>query len=164
MTGGHWGGVALAAVLLFAATNIDDAVVLAALNIAARSIGAPTHRQIWAGQYLGMALVVFVSWLAAFGLGSIPSDWLGLLGFVPLALGIILLLKAIRHRGRPQPPVTVAGLLSVAGATLSGGGDNIAAYTTAFRVMSSPALILTLVVFACCTALWCAGGYALLSH
>jgi cadmium resistance protein CadD (predicted permease) len=89
----------------------------------------------------------------------------GALGLVPLLLGIRLLRTAIRERGGgAQPPVVAVGLLSVTGTTLSTGGDNIAAYTAAFRLMSPVAVVLTLAVFLAGTALWCVAGYLLPAH
>lgn len=57
---------------LFAATNVDDVVVLAALNATSRVQGRPKAWQIWIGQYVGVAVLVGVSMLAALGLARIP--------------------------------------------------------------------------------------------
>jgi cadmium resistance protein CadD (predicted permease) len=155
--------VVAAAAMMFAGTNIDDAVVLAVFNAAARRTGAPSQRQIWAGQFLGMALMVLVSAGVALGLRPVSTRWIGLLGLLPMLLGVRLLVKAVRERGAERAALPVAaGVWSVAATTFAGGGDNIAVYTPAFRLMGPGALALTVAVFAAGTALWCVAGYLLI--
>ncbi len=45
------------------------------------------------GQYLGFALLVLISLLAAFGVTLIPDQWVGLLGLIPINLGVKLFIK-----------------------------------------------------------------------
>jgi cadmium resistance protein CadD (predicted permease) len=96
---------AATAVALFAATNVDDLVVLALLTAAVRAGGRPRRWQIWSGQYLGFAALVGVSLAAGRGLSLLPAHWLWLLALIPLALGLILLataLKPTRTSGDPS--------------------------------------------------------------
>jgi cadmium resistance protein CadD (predicted permease) len=97
---------AATAVALFAATNVDDLVVLALLSAASRATGRPRRWQIWAGQYLGFAVLVGLSLAAGRGLSLLPARWLWLLALIPLAIGVVMLLAAIRstRRGEQQPP------------------------------------------------------------
>lgn len=165
MSGGHYLGVALTAAIMFAGTNIDDAVALIAFNVAGRNTGLPTQRQIWIGQYLGMAVIVAVSGAAALGLRALPGEWVRFLGLVPMLLGIHFLVKAIRGRaGGDAPPGTAAGQWSAFAATVACGGDNVAVYTPEFRIMGPQALLLTLAVFTAGTALWCLAGQQLVSR
>lgn len=159
-------GTVATAAGMFAGTNIDDAVVLTVLNISARSTGKPKRWEIWAGQYIGIGLMVVVSGIAALGLSFVPLDWVGLLGLVPLALGIRMLVKAIRARrnGDDTPPAVATGLLSVIGVTFANGGDNISIYTPGFRIMGPADTALTITAFAIGTALWCLAGFLLISH
>ena len=151
---------------MFAATNIDDAVVLVVLNVASQAGGVPKRWQIWAGQYLGFSVLVLVSFTAALGLRVVPVEWVGLLGLIPLLLGVRGLLKLIRARRDrdPDPPVMATGLLSVVAVTVANGGDNIALYTPVFRIIGVADAALTLAVFAVCTALWCLAGQLAVSH
>ena len=151
---------------MFAATNIDDAVVLVVLNMASRGGGIPKRWEIWAGQYLGFSVILLVSFLAALGLRVVPVEWVGLLGLIPLLLGIRGLVTLIRARrdGDPAPPVMATGLLSVVAVTVANGGDNIALYTPVFRIIGVADATLTLAVFAVCTALWCLAGQLAVSH
>jgi cadmium resistance protein CadD (predicted permease) len=55
------------AAVLFAVTNIDFAVVLTVLTVAARGAGALRPWQIWVGQYTAMAAMVLPALAAAAG-------------------------------------------------------------------------------------------------
>jgi cadmium resistance protein CadD (predicted permease) len=95
------------AVALFAATNVDDLVVLALLSAASRATGRPRRWEIWVGQYLGFATLVGLSLAVGRGLSLILSRWLWLLALIPLAVGVVTLVAAIsqaRHRGQSAPP------------------------------------------------------------
>lgn len=82
---------------MFAGTNVDDLVVLTVLFLSARATGRPRPWQIWSGQYAGIAVLVVVSALAALGLAAVPDRWVGLLGLVPIALGVKGLVTTIRQ-------------------------------------------------------------------
>ena len=151
---------------LFAGTNIDDLVVLAVLNASSRADGHPATRQIWTGQYAGVAALTTISLLAALGLKLVPEGWLWLLGLIPLGVGLRKLVIAIRaHRAGQRASAAVAsGLTGVIGITIANGGDNIAAYTPVFRTISGSAFAVTIVVFVIGVALWCLAGFWLVSH
>jgi cadmium resistance protein CadD (predicted permease) len=154
------------AVVLFAGTNTDDMMVLAVLSASWHATGRPRRWEIWAGQYIGIAILVGVSLAASRGLDRIPQGWLWLLGFIPLSLGVYKLAAAIRarHRGEPPPAPAPGGLPGVAGLTIANGGDNVAAYTPVFATMSAAAAAVTVAVFAVCVAVWCVAGSWLVSH
>jgi cadmium resistance protein CadD (predicted permease) len=95
---------AATAVALFAATNVDDLVVLALLSAASRATGRPRRWEIWAGQYLGFATLVGLSLAVGRGLSLILSRWLWLLALIPLTVGVVTLVAAIRQARRPRQP------------------------------------------------------------
>ncbi|GAA3786416.1 CadD family cadmium resistance transporter [Sphaerisporangium flaviroseum] len=154
------------AVGMFAGTNVDDIIVLTVLFLSARASGIPKPWQIWAGQYGGIAALVVVSVIAALGLTIVPDDYVGLLGFIPFALGVRSLIKAIRAHGTGEDssPAVATGLASVAGVTIANGADNISVYTPVFRTIGPAATITTITVFAVGVALWCLAGSWLGSH
>jgi cadmium resistance protein CadD (predicted permease) len=158
--------IAAAAVGLFAGTNIDDMVVLAVLNASSRADGRPRRWQIWVGQYLGVAVLVVISLLAAVGLTLVSESWIWLLGLIPLGLGIRKLVIALRatRSGDSVSPAVVTGLAGVVGLTVANGGDNIAAYTPVFRTIGPGGIIVILGVFVIGVALWCLIGAWLVSH
>lgn len=148
------------AVGLFVATNLDDIVVLTVLFVASTR-GGVRARSVVAGQYLGFVALVALSVVAALGLTIVPDQWVGLLGFIPMAMGIIALVRARRHDAHDDEgdsALRAGGFLGVAGITFANGGDNIAIYTPVFRTMSSGAAATTIGVFLVMVAIWCAVG------
>ncbi|MBL3670565.1 cadmium resistance transporter [Streptomyces sp. M2CJ-2] len=144
---------------MFAGTNIDDILVLTVLFLASRATGRPTGRQIWIGQYLGFAVLLALSTVAALMLVAVPDRWLGLLGLVPLVLGMRGLVTAAREEGAGKDNTAVAdGVLSVAGVTVAVGADNVSVYTPVFHALGVGSLAVVLTVFAAGIALWCLAG------
>ena len=138
-------GVAAAA---FVGTNIDNCVVTMALVA-----GAPLERahRIAAGQVIGFAVLVAGAAAAAAVLFEFSAAVVGLLGLVPLALGLRGLValarpqpgeedQEVKGRGRKRRPLRPEeravgrSLTAAALVTISAGGDNLAAYIPLFRV------------------------------
>ncbi|MGB2570499.1 cadmium resistance transporter [Micromonospora citrea] len=152
---------AAAAALVFAATNVDDIVVLTVLFVAARGTGRPRPWHIVAGQYLGIGALVTAAVVGAVGLLVVPDPWTGLLGLLPIGLGVRALLA--RSDG-DEPPAVVGSLLGVAGVTIANGADNIAVYVPVFRSLDPATGLVWLLVFAALVAAWCAAAALLGSH
>jgi cadmium resistance protein CadD (predicted permease) len=147
------------AVTAFVGTNIDNCVVTATMVA-----GAPLHRshRIAAGQVVGFVVVVAVAAAAAAVLYEFSPAAVGLLGLVPLAIGLRGIALLLRHRGpdasdaaparKGRRPATdravgrgfTAGLL----VTIAAGGDNLAVYIPLFREGGTANLITLVVVFA----------------
>ena len=171
---------AATAVALFAATNIDDLVVLTLLSASSRASGRPRRWEIWAGQYLGFAVLVGLSLAAGRGLSLVPTRWLWLLALIPLTVGVVTLAGAIRaaRRGEQSTPSLpratglsnvrwlswMAGVAGVGTLTVVDGADNLAAYTPVFATADAGRIALTLAVFAVGVAVWCAVGALLTRH
>ncbi|MEU1809864.1 cadmium resistance transporter [Micromonospora aurantiaca (nom. illeg.)] len=146
---------------VFAATNLDDVVVLTVLFVAARQSGRPRPWQVVAGQYAGIGALVAVAVVAAAGLLVVPDPWPGLLGLLPVALGLRALLT---RRDDDEPPAVVGSLLGVTGVTIANGADNIAVYVPVFRALDPVTGLIWLLVFAVLVAVWCAVAAALGGH
>ncbi|GGI11855.1 hypothetical protein GCM10007368_38270 [Isoptericola cucumis] len=144
---------------MFVATNLDDIVVLTVLfAVAARGTSQLRGWQIVAGQYLGLITLIAVSFLAALGLTIVPDEWVGLLGLIPLAIGVLGLVRTLRGKDdddEAESALKAVGLLGVAGITIANGGDNIAIYTPVFRTMSTTDALVTIAVFLVLLAGWC---------
>jgi cadmium resistance protein CadD (predicted permease) len=151
---------------LFAGTNLDDLVVLALLSASSRANGRPRRWEIWAGQYAGFAVLVGVSAAAGRGLALVPEHWLWLLALIPIGMGLVSLVRAIRSlRGGEQPPgPSAGGLLGVATLTMVNGADNFAVYPPFFAEAGTAQTLVTLAVFAVGVALWCLAGGLLVRH
>jgi len=158
--------VVLTAAVLFAATNVDDIVILTVLCISSRATGAPRPWHIWAGQYAGFAVLIGASLAAAAGLALVPLHWLWLLGLAPLGLGLYKLAAAIRaHRsGRQASPAAVTGLSGVTALTIANGGDNLSAYIPVFRTSGAAEIAVTIAVFLVGVALCCLASIGFAGH
>jgi len=158
--------VVLTAAVLFAATNVDDIVVLTVLSISSRATGQPRPWQIWAGQYAGFTVLIGASLAAAAGLALVPLHWLWLLGLVPLGLGLYKLAAAIRaHRsGQQASPAAVTGLAGVIGLTVANGGDNLSVYIPVFRTSSAAEIAVIITVFLTAVGLYCLASIRFAGH
>lgn len=153
------------AVVVFASTNVDDLVVLTMLFLAARAAGKPRPWQVVAGQCAGIAVLVATAAIAALGLLIVPARWAGLLGLVPLAIGLWRLIGAMRAAPHSDTPSSVAaGLTGVAGVAIINGADNVSIYTPMFRGLQLGEVLVTLAVFAGMIGVWCAAAAWLGSH
>jgi cadmium resistance protein CadD (predicted permease) len=154
------------AAALFAGTNIDDVVVLSLLSASSRAGGRPRRWEIWAGQYAGFAALAGLSVAAGRGLALVPGRWLWLLALVPLGLGIVNLVAAIRslRRGEQPESPSAGGPFGVAVLTVVNGADDLAAYTPFFAATGTAQAAVTLAVFAVCVAVWCLAGGLLTRH
>jgi cadmium resistance protein CadD (predicted permease) len=157
---GTWAVLGRAAAA-FTVTNVDAFVVLTLLFATSRSTGVPRPAQILAGQSLGFATWVGLSVPAAAGLRLISDEWVGLLGLLPIALGVHGLLRA-RQRDPTYVPAT--GTLSVAGLTAANGVDNVTVYVLLFARQSPGHELLTIATFFVLLIGWCAAAALIGSH
>jgi cadmium resistance transport/sequestration family protein len=153
-----------AAALAFAATNIDDIFVLM-LFFAALNRGF-SRWQIVAGQYAGFAALVALSLVGYFARFIAPQEWIGLLGILPIIVGLKKLLE-LKRQEHEEARVGKAGahaVFTVAAVTFANGGDNLGIYTPLFASLTFLELLVTLAVFFLLVAVWCALGYFLGRH
>lgn len=165
----------LSALVSFIVTNIDDIFVLMLLFSQASSQAKASNgrtvkgnriypKDIVIGQYLGFALLVLISLLATFGVTLIPDQWVGLLGLIPIYLGVKLFIK-----GEDEDEGAILSslnkfnkfYLSVAFITFANGGDNIGIYIPFFSTLNNNQLVITVVTFFIMVAVWCLIGYRL---
>ncbi|MFD0619161.1 cadmium resistance transporter [Paenibacillus sp. GCM10027629] len=159
----------------FVSTNVDDIFILMALfsQIRAGVLGGDEAatlaksgmqaRHIILGQYLGFAALVALSIIGALSSFFIPVPWIGLLGLVPVYMGIKGLL-ALRKSDSDDEEESVSGAgttLKVAAITVANGGDNIAIYIPIFASQTLSNNLITLIVFFALVAVWCYLGYKL---
>ena len=145
------------AVGVFIGSNIDDLIVLVVLFLAARSGKLPASRVV-AGQYLGYGLLVAGSIVIALGLAAVPQRWVGVIGFVPLGLGLWGLLGAMRH-GPEHQPVLVRRLWAIAALSIANGSDDLSVYAPLLRTNSFGDDVLIVLVLLAMVAIWCAIGW-----
>lgn len=153
----------LAGVAIFASTNIDDIFVLL-LFFADRRF---TTSQVITGQYLGFGLLVVISIFGSLVSLVIPSQWLGLLGIFPLALGI----KKLADLRNNEQDVEAApmkssrfNILAVATVTFANGGDNLGVYIPLFAIRPLGQVFNLVMIFLLLVGVWCAVARFMLNH
>jgi cadmium resistance protein CadD (predicted permease) len=150
---------ALIAAVAFAATNIDDVFVLLAFF----AIPKVRETDIVVGTYVGTAVLVIAALLlSAVCVALIPNN-LGLLGVLPILVGLRQLWSAwSQGGGEPVALTPGAGAVEiveiVAIRTIANGADNVAVYIPLFAGQSRAAEILTCLVFAVLAGVWCFGA------
>ena len=159
----------------FAATNIDDIVILTLFYAQVNTTFRKRH--IVAGQYLGFTVLLLASLPGFFGGLIVPRIWIGTLGLVPIAIGVSRLVnrekegdqvQAVSGEADHSPVNTLASLLNpqtykVAAVTVANGGDNIAIYVPLFASSDMTSLGVIQIVFFLLIGGWCYVAYRLTS-
>jgi cadmium resistance transport/sequestration family protein len=165
----------------FVATNIDDIVILMVFFAQVNDRLRPQH--IIAGQYLGFILLLLACLPGFVGGQFLPKAWIGLLGFLPIVIGLkhwwewqqedssiqTVSEEATSSLESEAVLVGLAALLHpkiyhVAAVTFANGGDNIGIYVPLFASSSLPSLLIIIGVFLSLVAVWCVIAYYLASH
>lgn len=147
----------LIGVIMFAATNIDDLLLLS-MWFANRAIST---RSVVLGQYAGIATLFAVSAIAAAAAAAVPPSLLSWLGLVPIAIAARQLIGSSDPDIEGSPPTGYAGIAAI---TIANGGDNLGVYIPTFATSSTVALVVWGGVFVVMTALWCWAAAALVRH
>jgi cadmium resistance protein CadD (predicted permease) len=156
------------AVAAFAATNIDNLFVLLAFFAEAED-----KWTVVSGQYLGsMALVALAGGLASLML-NVPRAYVGLVGIMPIVIGIGKLLQSARRNTTPLSAEDEAGRVAartgssvwtVAVVAIANGSDNLSAYVPLFAGRPRQEGIAIVAVFVVMIGLWCGLARWLVSH
>jgi cadmium resistance transport/sequestration family protein len=156
--------------MAFTATNLDDIIILMLLF---SQVGtAFRRRHIVAGQYLGFGALVLISLSGFFGSFLLPRPWIGLLGVLPMVIGLSQLLSVEDDdddsETAPLPASAAAGMgllspqtASVAAITMANGGDNVGVYMPMFASTDALGLGITLAIFFGLVGVWCGAAYRL---
>jgi cadmium resistance transport/sequestration family protein len=165
----------ITSVTSFVATNIDDLMVLMLFFSRLNPNFRPRHLIL--GQYLGFTLILLASSLGLlFGL-LVSKQWIGLLGFVPLSIGIKQLFSVENDQEIQEVTLDFTypkrrSLLTripsqtyqVAAVTMANGGDNIGIYVSLFANNSPIHVLIIVVIFYTMVGIWCALAYFLITH
>ncbi|WP_413173017.1 cadmium resistance transporter [Anabaena azotica] len=165
-------------IIAFAATNIDDIIIL--LLFFSQIDSNFRRRHIFIGQYLGFAVIILLSLPGFFGGLVVKREFIGLLGLLPIAIGIKQILNREEESTEIQavnpdfaeslhPNPIFAFLLSilhpntykVAAVTVANGGDNISIYIPLFAGQDVTSLGIILAVFLGMVGVWCGIAYLL---
>lgn len=138
-------------IILYSGTAIDLLIIL--MLFFAKRKSRKDIINIYLGQFLGSVSLIFLSLLFAFVLNYIPSkEILGLLGLIPIFLGLKVLLlgdsdgEAIAKDGLRKDNKNLIFLVAMI-TFASCGADNIGVFVPYFTTLNLANLIVTLLTF-----------------
>jgi cadmium resistance transport/sequestration family protein len=157
----------LQGITAFVATNLDDIVVLMVFFAQVNAKFRPW--QIVTGQYLGFGVLLLLSLPGYFGGRLVPAPWIGLLGLVPLGIGLKMLFVP-NDEAEDAVQVVESGtsnrlqrllafvppqVLQVGAITVANGGDNLGIYVPLFASKNLAGLLIILATFLLLVGVWC---------
>ena len=161
------------------ATTFDDNLYLTAFFGKVNRSFRPKH--IIIGEFLGFTTLVCASLPGFFGGLLIPSTWIGLLGLLPIAIGISNLIsreeegetvqavsidltsrvKSERQKKSLLATIRDPQTYRVSAVTIANGGNNIGIYVPLFASSNLPSLGVILCVCYFTVGVWCLLSYNL---
>lgn len=155
----------LTALITYLATSIDEIPVIFMLYTKSSNRGK--GRTITLSYFIGTFILIALGLLGAFGLGQLPKPWMiGLVGLVPLALGIKILIKGEEEEQEKEKALNAAKkrktlLMQVLAITIGLGADDLGVYVPLFTTLSGYEIALMILVFILGTAALCLVSYKL---
>jgi len=148
----------LSSVLVFVATSVDELVVLTTIFAYAerrKAVG-----QVYAGQLMSQVVLLTISVLAASGIEAVSQRGIGLLGIVPIVLGIRVLLDRGGEEDEAQDTAnrlrsSASFTLVVALIAIGGGGEELAVFIPFLGSLAMPELVVALVTLVLLVPVWC---------
>ncbi len=153
-------------IVAFVTTNVEDLLVLIVLF--AQPNPRKHAREVMAGYCSGVGVLILLSIVGALGLLLVPDRLFGLLGLVPIVLGVWTLK---RRRASHEPTgeglaaadwvgheVTFARIFLL---TVSQGADNLVVYIPLLARVGWSSAAVIVAVFAAMLALYCLATYRL---
>lgn len=160
--------VFISSVVSFLSTNIDDMFVLMFLYLQANT--RKDRLKILIGRYFGVASILVISFTGAWVLNFVLGEYLGLLGILPIMLGIKEWIQFLRrtphsvYRDRLlRTERTENTFLSAFLLTISNSADNIGVYVPLVAGFALIDAFVFIAVFVIMTAMLCAISEKLIS-
>lgn len=160
------------------ATTFDDNIYLTLFFSRVNRHFRPRH--VIVGEYVGFTLLVLISLVGFLGGLMVSPTWIGLLGFLPILIGINNLLnreeeKTIQtvstkfhtNSGSSRRQKSLLEILrdpqtyKVSAVTVANGGGNIAIYVPLFASSTLPRLGIIVIICYLIVGLWCLLSYHL---
>jgi len=162
----------LVSIAAFLATNMDCLVVLLFFYCRINNEFRPKH--ILLGEYLGFSILILLSLPGFLGGYLISKSWIGLLGLMPMFLGLKGLVESNvdideELNTKAVSPFFRRGIfryfnpyiLEVMFVQIGNGGDNVATYIPLFASLKLNELLLVIAIFYFLVGLFCALAYYL---
>lgn len=160
--------------IAFIATNIDDIVILLLFFSQINANFRPRH--IVAGQFLGFTVLLILSLPGLFGGLVLSKNWIGLLGLLPMSIGISSLVNREEDSSKEfvaateeTEASTITSFFSpqaysVAAVTIANGSDNISVYVPLFASSNLESFLVIIGLFFLLLGVWCYAAYKLTNN
>ncbi|MEH1817571.1 MAG: cadmium resistance transporter [Nostoc sp.] len=160
--------------ITFIATNIDDIVILLLFFSQTNPNFRPKH--IVTGQFLGFTVLLILSLPGLFGGLVFSKSWIGLLGLLPMSIGISSLVNREEDSAKEVIDTTEADeasiitnffspqVYSVAAVTIANGSDNISVYIPLFSTCNLEIFLVIIGLFFLLLGVWCYAAYKLTNN
>lgn len=160
--------------IAFIATNIDDIVILLLFFSQTNANFRPRH--IVAGQFLGFTVLLILSLPGLFGGLVLSKNWIGLLGLLPMSIGISSLVNQKEDSSKEFAAIaeeteasTITSFFSpqtynVAAITIANSSDNISVYLPLFAGSNLESFVVTIGLFFLLLVIWCYAAYKLTNY
>ena len=150
----------------FVASNIDDTFILIILFTTVTF----QARHVFVGQFLGIAVLIIISALGSLIALVVPPFVIGLMGIIPIAIGIKRLVELrrddqINHESVQPNKKSYLSFITVGAITVSNGGDDIGVFTPLFAKYNDASEVTILVtILMAMTVVWCVVTYYFVNH
>jgi cadmium resistance transport/sequestration family protein len=145
-------------IITFVATGIDEMLLLILLFTHAKN--HKQIRQVYIGQQLGMTLILLVAVLAIYWISFISEKWIGLLGLLPIIIGVMELFEKDEEEESEtvlQKTAIFSNLtIRVIIIAIAGGAEELAIYVPYFTSLHVKELILAILTFILLVPIWSA--------
>ncbi|MGF6772736.1 cadmium resistance protein CadD (predicted permease) [Paraburkholderia sp. GAS199] len=163
--------LALLAIAAYAATNVDNLFVLLAF------LSEPGGRraQVIGGQFIGSLALIAAALLLAALLTRLPAGYVGLLGILPIGVGVSkawhgrkTFCRASAHKEDDEQETRRiargSSWWTVACVAIANGSDNLAVYVPLYASHAHGESAVISLVFVLMIGVWCAGAVWLVGH
>ncbi|WP_042142014.1 cadmium resistance transporter [Paucisalibacillus sp. EB02] len=144
-------------IITFIATGIDEMLVLILLFAHARN--QKQIRQVYIGQQIGMTFILVLAIIAISGISSFAGKWTGLLGLLPIIIGVMELMENDEDNESPGILNKISMFsnltLRVAIIAVVGGAEELAIYVPYFTSLTWNEIILAIITFLIMIPIWC---------
>lgn len=137
----------------FVITNIDGIFILTALF--SESTSTKRKGYIVAGQYLGMLIIMALSFVGSLGSLLVPKAWIGFLGVIPVYMGVKMFLSRDENQHDYRNVLTDPNTYKVMAVVIGNGADNISVYIPLFMQGHWFHKGLIAAVFLILSGVWC---------
>jgi cadmium resistance transport/sequestration family protein len=158
--------IVITSIIAFISTNIDDVFILT-LFYGNKKFN---NTEILIGQFVGIAALIAISLLGSLVELLIDQAYVGLLGVIPIYLGLKGLWEVFKNEKEsesgPDPAKATKknSVLTVAGVTIANGGDNVGVYIPLFATLTWTNKVTMVIVFLLMTFLTCMAAKYLTKH